>query len=305
MSKYKNGEIPANLLVRRGSFLLTAGTWAKWDALVADVKKRFNVTLRITDGVGVMKGTGAYRDRPMQRAVRVYYTKLGRPWQAAAEGTSSHGGEFKGQDALAVDVTNYFEIKYADFCAACRRAGFEPDYFDGKNGKPLERWHIIDRDPYRVVGKPAGGASRPTSKEIEVIPYHREDPNARGAGRTLAPGGAFWLHTTKGAKTSHATNIVGGVGTYSITTHVYAEGTPGDVLYVKLFWDNTKTSGPHSGHYTEALVFDRNGQIRASNEFKRAVAAGYAVYVNVAADAKNKGKAKVTLLDSDAFLFTA
>ncbi len=187
MAKYRNGDIPANLLVRRGNFLLTAGTWAKWDALVADVKRRFNVTLRITDGVGVMKGTGAYRDRPMQRAVKAYYTKLGRPWQAAAEGTSSHGGEFKGQDALAVDVTNYFEISYADFCAACRRAGFEPDYFDGKNGKPLERWHIIDRDPYRVVGKPAGGNATPLPKPAPV-PEEEEDDMPKNTGLLyLAP----------------------------------------------------------------------------------------------------------------------
>jgi hypothetical protein len=157
MSTYRNGDLPAWLLVRRGNFLLTRGTWAKWDALVADVHQRFGVTLRITDGVGVMKGTGAYRDLAMQGDVKAYFTRLGRPWQAAAKGTSSHGGEFKGADALAVDVTNYYLIPRAEFFAAARRAGFEPNFFDGRNGKPLEPWHLIDRDPYRAVPSPAGG----------------------------------------------------------------------------------------------------------------------------------------------------
>jgi hypothetical protein len=156
MSTYKNGQIPSSILVRRGNFLLTAGTWAKWDALVADVERRFNVTLRITDGVGVMKGTGAYRDLLFQRAVKAYYTSIGRWWQAAAAGTSSHGGEFHGEDALAVDVNNYGQIPRAEFYAAARRAGFQANYFDGANGKPKEPWHLIDRDPYRVVGSTAG-----------------------------------------------------------------------------------------------------------------------------------------------------
>lgn len=161
MSTYRNGEIPDHLLERRGNFLATAGSWAKWDAFVADVFARYGVTLRITDGVGVMKGTGAYRTRPMQRAVKKHYTALGRPWQAATEGTSSHGGEFKGEDALAFDVNNYWAISYEDFCAACRRAGFKPDYFDGKHGRPKEPWHIIDPDPYRRLPSPASDKTEP------------------------------------------------------------------------------------------------------------------------------------------------
>lgn len=174
MATYKNGQIPASILVRRGNHLLTAGTWAKVDALVADVQKRHGVTLRITDVVGSVKGAGAYRDRPMQRAMKSYYTALGRPWQAATEGTSSHGGEFQGVDALAFDINNYWAIPQAEFFAACRRAGLEPGYFDGKGGRPLEPWHVIDRDPYRTIHKtppaPAGDETEPV-----IVPEEEAD----------------------------------------------------------------------------------------------------------------------------------
>lgn len=192
MATYRNGDLPDWLLVRRGNFLLTRGTWAKWDALVADVQHRFGVTLRITDGVGVMKGTGAYRDRPMQRAVKAYYTKLGKPRQAATEGTSSHGGEFKGDDALAVDVTNYYLIPRAEFFAACRRAGFEPNFFDGKNGKPLEPWHIIDRDPYRSVGSTTGGNATPISETKPApAPEEEEDMSKNILYKTIEEGAKY------------------------------------------------------------------------------------------------------------------
>lgn len=201
MSTYRNGDIPDHLLERRGNFLLTAGTWAKWDALVADVFARFGVTLRITDGVGVMKGTGAFRTRLMQRAVKRYYTALGRPWQAATEGTSSHGGEFKGEDALAVDVNNYWAIPYDEFKAACRRAGFEPDYFDGRDGKPLERWHIIDRQPYRRVAAPSAEESTPVILPVEeeneedtmkVFGYIRPGKDKRTYYVTMDFAGGLW-----------------------------------------------------------------------------------------------------------------
>ena len=151
MAKYKNGQVPASLLTRRGKIRLTAGTWAKWDALVADVKARFGITLTITQGSGVTSGSGGYRDLAMQRAVKRKYVELGKPNQAATEGTSSHGGEYKGRDAMAIDVNNYWAIPQHEFFAAARRAGFTPNVFDGKGGRPLEPWHLIDYDPYRKV----------------------------------------------------------------------------------------------------------------------------------------------------------
>lgn len=186
MARYRNGDIPDHLLIRRGNFLLTAGTWAKWDCLVADVLARFGVRLEITDGLGVLRGTGAFRARLMQRQVKAHFVSIGQGRLAAAEGTSSHGGEFNGADALAIDVNNYARIPLAEFYAAARRAGFEPGYFNGRNGRPYEPWHLIDWEPYRAVPKPparpAGGASEPaapTTKEIimatEVIVTEKDN----------------------------------------------------------------------------------------------------------------------------------
>lgn len=142
-----------------------------------------------------------------------------------------------------------------------------------------------------------------TPKEIKVKSYHYQDATARSTGKVLKPGTRSYLHTTKDAPLFNAVNVVGGVGPYSITPHIYAEGQPGDVLELALLWDDTKTPGPHSAHYLERLVLDRDGLIRASVEFKRQVASGYAVYVQVAAPEGNVEPVKITLLDCDAYLF--
>lgn len=162
MSTYKNGKIPDHLLIRRGDFLLTAGTWAKFDDLVERVKNRTGVTLRISTGSTVAtRGAGAFRTYTMQVLVKAYWTARGKSRMAAYPGTSSHGGEYKGADALAIDITNYSQIPLHVFFEEGRNAGFQMGYFDGRNGRPYEPWHIIDRNPYRAVPKPAGGNAKP------------------------------------------------------------------------------------------------------------------------------------------------
>lgn len=162
MSTYPNGKIPSHLLIRRGDFLLTAGTWAKFDVLVAAVFILTGVTLRISTGSTVAtRGAGAFRTYLMQVLVKAYWTLRGKSRMAAAPGESSHGGEFKGEDALAIDITNYAEIPRDLFYREGRKAGFQMGYFDGRDGKPYEPWHIIDRDPYRTVGSTAGGNATP------------------------------------------------------------------------------------------------------------------------------------------------
>lgn len=154
------------------------------------------------------------------------------------------------------------------------------------------------------IGTPAAvPPAKPAKKETKVKTYHNQDATARKSGRTVKPGEGFYLHITSGVAVSQASNIVGGIGAYSITPHVYATGTPGDVVEIVLLWDDTKTPGPHSPHYIERLVVDKDGQIKASREFKRSVAQGYAVYLRASAPATNKGPVKFTVLDADAYLF--
>lgn len=155
---------------------------------------------------------------------------------------------------------------------------------------------IAAAEQYRTGGTP-------TKKGLTVLHYARADKHSEiGSGRTLRPGDHIYLNTKDG-RAQGATNIVGGVGPYSITPHVYAEGQPGDAVELMLMWQDTKARPvKNSPHYTERLVFDDDGKLQASREFKRAVKAGDAVYVRVRAADDNRGLCRITLLRSDAYL---
>jgi len=163
-----------------------------------------------------------------------------------------------------------------------------------------EGWHS---DINNIGNTPPTPPAPPRKKETKVKSYHYEDATARKSGRTVKPGEGFYLHTTEGVKPSQATNIVGNPGNYSITPHVYATGTPGDVVELVLLWDATRTDGPHSPHYVERLIIDKDGHLNASREFKRGVAPYDAVYLRASTPATNEGPVQFALLDSDAYLF--
>lgn len=167
MTKYKNGQVPASALVKRGPYSLSAATWAKWDALVADVKKVFGITLTIT--------SNPYRDYAAQVAMK---EKHGA--NAAAPGTSSHGGTFKGKDALAIDCSNYLKIGTKNFFAYAQKHGFEVNYFDGKS-KPYEPWHIIDWSPWAAVsgGSPAPSPTPTPAEETEMSAIFKSSKDPR------------------------------------------------------------------------------------------------------------------------------
>lgn len=149
-------------------------------------------------------------------------------------------------------------------------------------------------------------SGQPDPKERTVIHYFRDDPNASGAGRTLAPGGQVFLNVERGAGMNAASNLVGGVGYYSITPHVYAEGAEGDAIELALVWQDEKTKPRPSGspHFVERVEIGRGGLIRASREFKRAVSNGFAVYLRITTPRENRSSVRVTRAASDAYLFT-
>ncbi|ALJ19572.1 peptidoglycan recognition protein family protein [Microbacterium sp. No. 7] len=144
-------------------------------------------------------------------------------------------------------------------------------------------------------------------KEITMKHYQRLDATARATGRELKPGEGFYLHTDTGQATDKASNIVGGDGAYVITAHVYAEGTPGDIVDVKLVWQDTKADNvKNSPHYVERIEIGQDGTARRSVTFQRGVDRGFAVYARLDANRSNKGEAvRVTMLDTDAALFRA
>lgn len=150
MPRFDNGRIPESKLVALGKgrnddgpwkHLAPPGTAARWNFLVATARSKYGVTLRITPGWNLF--------RPLDVQV-LYRKRLGI--MAAVPGFSSHGGVFKGQDCMAIDVQNWGDLApgrpdtaWARFTALCRIAGFRVDFV-----KPRETWHVGDFDPWRI-----------------------------------------------------------------------------------------------------------------------------------------------------------
>jgi hypothetical protein len=170
-----------------------------------------------------------------------------------------------------------------------------------------EGWHFKMLNVFKTPpGTPSGGGSVPfpVAPKGKTVIHHREDAQARKQGppkgRTVAPGKGFYLQTSSGMAPSAPSNIVVGPGDYSIVTHVYAEGTPGDAVDVVLFWDDTTVPGDNSRHYGGHLVFGPDGLIRSHVPSIRGVAKNNAVYAYLSTPAANKGPVVVTLFDTDA-----
>lgn len=261
-------------------------------------QEQINVFLQRYVTAGNIRGRKVY-DTRVWRGVRYY--RISSAGTVAVPGTSNH--EIQGSNA-AVDIRDTgSDAGVATWGSARQKwvAAEAPKYGMDWEGRFFnEAWHYKVFNIFAAV--PSGGGGTSIKKGIMVTHYHREDATSRKRGRSLQPGSSFWLNTVDQAATSKATNVVGGIGPYTLTLHVYATGTPGDAIDVQLYWDNTKTSGPHSGHYTERMVFDKEGVINQSVSSQRAVANGYAVYANFRVPRSNKGPVKVTVFDSDAYL---
>lgn len=160
---YANGQVPFSVLVHLGAnFWLPPGTAARWLWFVAEGKRRFGVTFRITpdgDGNG---GWNAYRPYAAQVLYKKKYGNM-----AAEPGKSSHGGFYRGQEVFAIDVDNWASVSWANFTRLANEAGFRVDFVS-----PREQWHIGDFNNPWVVPAFAGGATptpTPTSFGDEMI----------------------------------------------------------------------------------------------------------------------------------------
>lgn len=285
------------------------------ERLNTDIKSIFGVQIIVSSGIripqeqidiflqryvtaGNVRGRRVY-DTRVWRGVRYY--RISSAGTVAVPGTSNH--EIQGTTA-AVDIRDTGGDAGVTVASSKRGRWLRQNawrYGLVASGDGFgEGWHFDVLNIYNAVpGAPAGNPN----KGVTVIHYHREDATSRADGRTLKPGDSFWLNTVNKAATSQATNVAGGIGPTIFTLHVYAHGgTPGDAIDVQLYWDQTKTDGPHSGHYTERMVFDKNGVINHSVTSQRGLGSGDAVYAQLRTPKTNVGVAKITAFDSDAYL---
>lgn len=260
-----------------------------------------------------------------------YRTYQGKTWgRVSGKGTVMSPDDVSNHTlGYALDVN----ITQGGVCQRWNIANAPKYGFNWVEGKAVKEpwhwcWHVTFRptkstpDPWEGRGIPTAapksdpGMTRDelyasttpdTTTTGEVIVKHhyfRDDGKAkRKGGIDLAPDTGTWLHTDAKIASSRATNVVGKPGEYSFVVHIYAEGTPGDVVNVVLAWDDTKTSGPHSMHFVERVEIGVDGTARRNAAFARAVGSGYAVYARAATPATNRDRVKVTRLAVDALLF--
>lgn len=291
----------------------------QFDRLNADLQRRFNVRLYGTSGVRLDYEQEyifrlRYRIASEVRGRKVYDTRIwnGVRWYridptgtVAVPKTSNH--EIQGQDG-AFDlrdtgsdpgITDRNSERGRWFRAHCHEYGMQAEGDNFREGWHFKVLGIFRTPPVTPAGIPGDRPLPP--KEIRVKTYRIEDAKARKAGRTLNPGEHFYAHRDPAVANDKAENIVGGIGPYQFTGHVYAEGMPGDALELTLVWANGAKRSPH---YVERFEFDRDGLIRRSVPFQRAVTAGDRVFAQLRADLDNRAHARVTVLDVDSYLFT-
>lgn len=151
MARYKNGQIPDSELVRMGvEHYATPATAQRIRNLVADIRANEGFTLEVTGGPNI------YRDLAWQH---FYWDVLPYP-QAAYPGTSSHGGEYQGRDAIAVDFNNWAILPKEKWFSYARKHGFTPNIFS------WEPWHVVDFNPW-VMPSGSGGGTTPEIEEEE------------------------------------------------------------------------------------------------------------------------------------------
>ncbi|MCC2033059.1 hypothetical protein [Microbacterium allomyrinae] len=203
---FKNGEVPYSVV----SVVLASGTdsngyWefrctpafaARWASAKREAERRFGRTIHIRAGWNI------YRPLFSQRTARTNACKQGNCNGAAVEGTSSHGGEWRGRPCLAVDVDPN-GLTWDQVDQAMEAAGFSARLItEAMSGiKGGERWHYIDFNAFAPL--PAGSTSSDTpspavaEEEEDMFTIYRRGGSIRvvGNGRDFRIGGALTVQT--------------------------------------------------------------------------------------------------------------
>ncbi|MFH8249912.1 hypothetical protein ACH3VR_06040 [Microbacterium sp. B2969] len=154
---YSNGRVPdsvVSVVVANGGsgakaweHRLTPGTAARWKAAQEYAFAHFGRRIYITWG-----GWNAYRPFDVQKRYRDEACANGNCNQASVAGSSSHGGNWRGSDCLAIDVDRN-GLEWWQVWESCSSAGFECNRITERRsgidgGEP---WHIIDFNAFRPL----------------------------------------------------------------------------------------------------------------------------------------------------------
>jgi hypothetical protein len=162
MALFRNGGIPLGVVsavIARGEDAhgrpweqrLTPATAERWAFAVDYAVRTFHRRIRIRSGAN------GYRDLAWQEIARRDACAAGNCNGAAAPGTSSHGGNWRGRDCLAIDVDPN-GLSWAQVWEACTAAGFSCGLITEEiSGIPGgEPWHVIDFAAFGPVPAFAG-----------------------------------------------------------------------------------------------------------------------------------------------------
>lgn len=249
---YANGRVPLSLLVHLGGNLyMFPGMYQRWLNLVALVKQRHGVTLRITRGSQGWDDWNGYR--PYEAQV-IYRQKLGN--MAAYPGYSSHGGSYGGRESGAIDVNNWAAIGRDAFFKACRDVGLTP----GTDSR--ENWHVVDYSPW--AGPSGGGGG-----SVDIMNATQEAKldavlAALGAGGLAPAGTVTWPDTIMGNIRTTMTKVAnidawmseGGEGVNA------GAAKPGTVASRQINLDRQMTGA--NGQYVDTNAIARLADIQAN-----------------------------------------
>lgn len=230
-SRYSNGRIPARELVRldsgNGEHVLTLPTAFRWYAFRLDVYLETGVWLYITPG------KNGYRDEQTQIDTRNWACSIGNCNQAAVPRTSSHGGTWRGRDAMAIDVGNYWAIPWAVFKRLAEKWGFLVGAITKAVAGIDEPWHIIDLAPYDLPPEPLRRDLRMVKGSDSIWRLERLG--------SLAGGNAQPLPLEDTLSRAEVDEIKRHISDEAEETRRYAAGVPGNGAFPRGFGESTTT----------------------------------------------------------------
>lgn len=284
---YANGRIPLAALTQ-----VAPGVYMQPDVAirVARMGSAFLVAVGLP-----LKSIEGYRDFARQVFYRNEYL-AGRGNPAAIPGTSPHGMALAND--FAWPMTSWTTAGQVWFRA--HAADYEQSSAQGLGDD--EPWHKVDTGNHTTTTPAGGGAipiGEPEMKE-QALSFQDVVVKSLPPGGIPPKGGPVYMRT-KDNKADQ--NIAGSVGSASYKVHVYATGTPGDVVELVLIRENINTkptpSAAKSPHYTQRMVIDKDGQLKDNRSFQMGTSPGGMAFVQLWTPATNKGTVTITLVGAE------